>query len=128
MQARPWFAAAIYRSIMTIRDHLKRRVRIFFALAVLGWLICAGSMFVMNPYTRCRPACGNHTPPAPVLLGLPIFLAAVVGLTFLVKCPRCGGRFGALAGSLVARGFLSRAVNFCPYCGVNLDDIYDQQP
>jgi ribosomal protein S27AE len=45
-----------------------------------------------------------------------------------VKCPRCGGRFGALAGSLVARGFLSRAVNFCPYCGVNLDDSYDKQP
>jgi hypothetical protein len=107
---------------VTIKDHLRRRTRLLFAIGFAGWLTCAGSAFVVNADTPCRPHCGGNRPPPTIFLGLPLFLGAAIGLAFFVKCPRCTGRLGFVAGAAMTRGVLTRPINFCPFCGVNLNE------
>jgi hypothetical protein len=108
----------------TIRDYLKRRTRTLQATALCGWLICAGGVFLMSPSTSCRPRCGSSAPPLPVLLGFPLFGGAIVWMMFFTKCPRCSGRLGHLLTT--TGGFFSKPVNFCPYCGVSLDEPFEK--
>ena len=51
------------------------------------------------------------------------FGGAILTLLVRVRCPRCGGRLGQITGYLNPRwpGF-TRPINFCPYCGVNLEE------
>jgi hypothetical protein len=49
------------------------------------------------------------------------FLAGVLTLAFGVRCPKCGMPLGELAFR-IATTLFGRKANFCPYCGVSLDD------
>jgi len=98
---------------VTIRDHLAKRKRFFIGLAVVSWLGAGGSMFL---------AASGAFP----WLFLVFFLgfgAAIIGIMFFLKCPRCGGPIGATNATLIASHMpLVRRINFCPYCGVSLDE------
>ena len=53
------------------------------------------------------------------------FAAAVVANLFLLRCPRCRGPVGTIQALLKQRFVsLARAMNFCPYCGVSLDELH----
>jgi TRAP-type C4-dicarboxylate transport system permease small subunit len=110
---------------MTIREFLKRRTRKLVAVAVFAWLICAMTPLVMHGQEQCRTACKNTLDsikfPMTIAVGLPLFAGAILGLTFFLNCPRCKGRLGQVAMSLVMPGKTTRRMNFCPYCGVNID-------
>ena len=96
----------------TIRDYIKRRVRWWFAAAVLAW-------FAMPLTASLWKGPGKR----PLLLfGMALFLGAILGLQLFVRCPKCAARLGRTIALPVGFGLGSRRqVNFCPYCGVNLD-------
>jgi hypothetical protein len=95
----------------TIRAHIKRRVRWFMAIGFLAWLLIPAWLGVA----------GDHQPPYVPFVAMAIFAAAALGLQFFVRCPRCKTRLGQI-GIQVGVGILKPTVNFCPYCGVNLDE------
>jgi CHASE2 domain-containing sensor protein len=82
----------------TIRQSLKGRIHLSDGLLIIGALIAGGSILLWDWRSHI----------AFVLAGL---LAMVVGATLRlrVRCPQCTYMLG-------------RPVNFCPNCGVNLDN------
>jgi hypothetical protein len=77
------------------------------AVAVASWLLFIAS----GVFARFL-----HYP-ALTIIGFAGFAGAILGLVFLVRCPRCGGILGGFPLS-----FGKMRVNFCPYCGVSLDE------
>jgi hypothetical protein len=97
----------------TIRSYLKRRVRAVCAVAISGWLLFAAS-----------GALAGHRkqPPGPLIfLGFALFAGAILAFQWWIKCPKCSRKLAQSIGMLVAfRG--KSAPNYCPYCGVHLDE------
>jgi len=61
-----------------------------------------------------------------------VFISGVV-LLMSVKCPKCSVRLGQAASGAAYgyRGWVRRGrrkVNFCPFCGVSLDEPVPQKP
>jgi hypothetical protein len=92
----------------TIRDYLKWRVRWRVAIGVGGWVVVAASIG-----TRVDNSIVS-------ILGFLTFGGAILALQW-IKCPRCSVRLGQIAMTLGVPG-LKPQPNFCPYCGVNLDE------
>jgi hypothetical protein len=98
----------------TIRDYIKRRVRWLFAVGILGWLILPASQLLW-------PAEKSALPLAAV--GMIVFFGAILALNYFVKCPRCRANLGRTIAMPLALSFGSGPkINFCPYCGVSLDE------
>jgi hypothetical protein len=95
----------------TIRDFVKRRVRWFMAIGFLAWVSIPAWMSI----TRDR---GQPYVP---FAAMAVFALAALGMQFFVRCPRCKVRLGQI-GVQVGISFLKPTVNFCPYCGVSLDE------
>jgi hypothetical protein len=103
------------RGQVTIRDYLARRKRLFIGLAVVSWLGAAGSMFLA----------ANGNVPWLFFVFFVGFAVAILGIMFFLRCPRCGGPIGATNATLVTDQMLFvRRINFCPYCGISLDEPY----
>lgn len=101
----------------TIRDYIKRRVRVLFALGVLGWLT-----FPLSGLLR-HDEPGNKAGVALPALGMLLFLGAILALNWLVKCPRCRANLSRTIAMTVGLSWGSGPkVNFCPYCGLSLDE------
>jgi hypothetical protein len=99
---------------VTIRTFLASRFRKLMITGILAWLGCAVAGFC---------ASFGLIPGWIVVIPFIAFFAVVLLMLLWIRCPRCGGPFGQNAGFLNWRDhFLQRRVNFCPYCGVNLDD------
>ena len=102
----------------SIRDRLKRRVRLIMAIGLGGWLLVAVGMASIH---------GKEPPPL-LMAGFIMFAGAIVLLQW-IRCPRCSARLGqcitmALGFSLNIFG--KKAPNFCPYCGVSFDQPCEQ--
>jgi hypothetical protein len=100
----------------TIRAYLQRRVRWLFALTVCGWAlipICMALLHDKVPYLA--------------FLGMTLFGGGIVGLNFLIKCPRCSANLGRTIAMSLALGWGGSPINFCPHCGVRLDEPRAQQ-
>jgi hypothetical protein len=103
--------------MQTIRDYLKRRVRWIFAVGVLGWLALPLSGVLRHE----EP--GNQAGAALPALGMLVFLGAILAFNWAIKCPRCRANLGRTIAMTVGLSWGSGPkVNFCPYCGVNLDE------
>ena len=98
---------------MTIREHLTNKIRLFFGVAMLFWLLFAGSIVLDNVV------------PSSILSTIAFcgFGASVLCVIFLVRCPRCEGKLGA-HGLVQPFGRWPglQQPKFCPFCGVRLDD------
>jgi hypothetical protein len=96
----------------TIRDRIKRRVRSWLLIAVGGWLLFA-----------LATAMGRGKTDLPLIaLGFTLFAAAILGIHTTVRCPKCSARLGqTIAMPLAFNIGWSPPINFCPYCGVSLD-------
>lgn len=95
----------------TIRNRIKRRVRLCVGVGLLSWL----SFFLV-------PIIGDGKPQPPLmLLGLALLAGALIALQFAIKCPRCSQRLGQEIGMRVGVSIWKKPPNFCPYCGVSLD-------
>jgi hypothetical protein len=93
----------------TIRAYLKRRVRWCLAIGIGGWLIIIATSVG-----------GRDAKPIVAMLGFLTFGGAIIAMQW-IKCPRCLVRLGQLAMILGVPG-LRPQPNFCPYCGVRLDE------
>lgn len=98
---------------MTIREYLSGRRYKALALILLSWVTCGGSTLIASK-TQLD------------WLPIPFFLAIIAAMILmwrLVRCPRCSGPVGMFRVSLSGRRtFLNRPINYCPYCGVSLDE------
>jgi hypothetical protein len=57
------------------------------------------------------------------IVGFVFFGGAILALQRFVKCPNCKARLGQTIAMPVALSWGSGPrVNFCPFCGVNLDE------
>ena len=99
---------------MTIRELLLSQLRRLMLVGFGCWLAfavagIAGSSGYVPTWVAFIPFVG--------------FGGTILSLLFRVRCPRCGGRLGQMAALLNPkwRAF-NRPVNFCPYCGVSLEE------
>ena len=102
---------------MTIRDFLAARRRKLLILAFVAWLGFAFSGVLAT----------ENGMPWLTLLFFALFAAAVVLSMYWLKCPRCAGPIGMTNASFAGRaGGVYRRIDFCPYCGVSLDETWDK--
>jgi hypothetical protein len=95
---------------MTVRDYLLRRARFGKVLTYAGMGLVLVAFFVLEP-ARTRSV-------IPYALGLMIIGALVTHLA--VRCPKCRGN---LAFAPIGRfRIFGKQSNFCPYCGVSMED------
>lgn len=100
---------------MTIRDYLKRRAWAWLAMLVLIALVGA-----VIWYLGFIGAFANWWQAMLVVFGA-FFIANWVG-AFALKCPACTVRFtGDVFTALLSKS-PSRRFNYCPGCGVKLED------
>lgn len=98
---------------MTIREHLTRKHRRTYFIAVPSWLAIAigGAtklFWIMPPGFLC-------------------FIGAIIYGSFAIRCPVCNGNMGAVVMSAGWWSFGKR-ICFCPYCAVNLDTDSKDSP
>jgi hypothetical protein len=98
----------------TIREYIKRRMRRAFLFAVIGW----ASM----PLTALI-AGGKQLPWQMAIIpivGMALFFSGIF-VSLRLRCPRCQSRLGQIAWP-IAVPVLKPIPNYCPYCGVSLDE------
>jgi hypothetical protein len=101
----------------TIRQYIRRRVWWCAGIAVIGWL-----MFPMGA-VLARNLPDNAPRAAIPIVGFVLFGGAILALQRVVKCPKCKSRLGQTIAMPLAFSWGSGPkINFCPYCGVSLDE------
>jgi hypothetical protein len=102
---------------MTIRDYIRRRMWTWGAVALGSWVLVAFGAAISKGGEN-----GALRPLLP-LVGFAGFASAIVAMQFFVKCPKCRARLAQTIAMYVAFQWGGkRPVNFCPFCGVNLDE------
>jgi hypothetical protein len=106
----------------TIRQFLAGRKRKLIFVLIVCWL---GIFVPMAVGADRYPA-----PPWLAIVSVVFFagaMAAIIGILFFIRCPRCKGLLGTNNAPLIRNwiGVLGRRINFCPYCGVSLDEPYE---
>jgi hypothetical protein len=97
---------------MTIRSYIKRRVVLGYGLVIVGFALFAASHLFGAP--------DGENSPLFFVAFIPFF-AAVVYVNFAIKCPRCKGNLSVTPAAYPSFSSKHR-FNFCPYCGVNVDE------
>jgi drug/metabolite transporter (DMT)-like permease len=101
----------------TIRDYIKTRVRWCFAVAIAGWLMVALGGGFAKDLPRSIP------PFALPLVGFVMFGGSILALQRIAKCPKCKANLGQTIAMPLALSWGSGPkINFCPFCGVRLDE------
>jgi len=101
---------------MTIREVLARRRTICFIVAFAAWLGGAASISFST---------SQYDPGWLYAFFIIIFGGALIAIMRL-RCPRCSGSLAFTSIRLTGKSKgLSRRIDFCPYCGVSLDQPYD---
>ena len=101
---------------MNIWQYLSRRVRIHFFIAVSAWLMVA--------IVATTQGESKDSPPLLLFVPLIVFAGAVLSLVFFLRCPRCKGRLGHFSQHLFSKKAFFSHINYCPFCGVSLDEPY----
>jgi hypothetical protein len=106
----------------TIRGYIQRRVRWCFGIAIAGWLFFPLFGFAAQSLPPELPR------DAVPIVGVLLFGGALFAMQ-RVQCPKCKAKVGRTIGMPLVFGFGSGPrINFCPYCGVNLDTSRPQIP
>lgn len=110
-----------------IRDEISRQARsakwsgFGFAIAVAIAVVVLRSNLL-----RLTPRAGPF-----LVLGLALVFAISIILKMRVirrvTCPKCKGPLGAFSSAMTDSPRVKK-INFCPYCGVNLDEPMPQAP
>ena len=110
----------------TIRDRLKRRIRWCMAIGLGAWLMPAFVMGIIGALVA--PAhIHNGAAGAVYLSGFLVFGGAML-VARRTLCPACSEPIGKMVGMSVAFPFFRKPANFCPYCGVHLDQSVPTNP
>jgi hypothetical protein len=103
----------------TIRDYIKRRVRWAMGIGIGSWLVLA----IVGPLGSEAYPPLQHVLPVFAVVGGIGFGGAMISMLF-IRCPKCRARLGQTIAMPTALQFSrwSPQVNYCPYCGVSLDE------
>jgi hypothetical protein len=110
----------------TMRDRLKRRIRWCIAIGVGGWVTSAFSVGVIGALVA-HTQVYNRAAGAAYLSGF-VVLGVAVFAARRTLCPACSEPIGKMIGMSVAFPFFRKPANFCPYCGVHLDQAAPTKP
>jgi hypothetical protein len=69
---------------------------------------------------------GNQLPLF-AIIGVLGFGGAIISIMF-IRCPKCSAPLGQTIAMPTALRIGGRQVNFCPYCGVGLDEPMESSP
>jgi hypothetical protein len=105
----------------TMRDVLKRKIRWLFGIGLGAWLMMPLGMAIL----RVDPQPHGKAPPLLIIVGTVVFGAAIL-LIQRVKCPKCATPLGQIAPAIAFSW--RRRINYCPYCGVSLDEPVPHRP
>ena len=102
---------------MTIRDHLRSRKRAFLMCAVVGFALFLGFGILGRPLLLPNGIA------LVILFGcIILYLVGMFGMAYVVRCPRCQGNIGSSYLPLRKWPLSMKPINFCPFCGVSLDE------
>lgn len=97
---------------MTISDAIKAKLRKATIIGFLFWLAFAASIFAQKDggmfFVSLIPFAG--------------FGGTILYILFFIKCPRCSAPLGQVAMSSRTPFSGKTKLNFCPNCGVNLNE------
>jgi hypothetical protein len=96
---------------MTIRQYVKRRLFLAFAIAVTAILA-----MVLTGTSRA-----GHVPLA-VLIGFPVFALAGLLINLGIRCPKCKGNLGITVVPAILTFSKKHKVKYCPFCAASLDE------
>lgn len=99
----------------TIRDVIRRRTRQLLLIGLMGWLMFPAAAALGHKNRPVMPL---------FIVGGILFAVAVIGLQ-RVRCPKCAAPLGQFAMPIAIAW--RRKINFCPYCGVSLDEPAPQK-
>ena len=110
----------------TIRDRIKRRIRWCMAIGLGGWFLPAFSMGLIG--TLVAPShINDRIAGAFYLTGFLVSGGAVLAARRTL-CAGCSEAIGKMIGMSVAYPIFRKPANFCPYCGVHLDQAAPRKP
>lgn len=92
---------------MTIREYIKRRARWTAALSLGGFMLFAFGGPLGIPFLA--------------IIGAIAFGGAII-LIANIRCPRCRASLGQTIAMPVGINLIGEQINYCPYCGVSLDE------
>ena len=105
---------------MTIRQMLVKRARFYVAIATASFL-CVIAFFGMGEGSSF--GFGSTLSSVLGVVGVAGLAGGILGIRYLIKCPRCGGGLGKFDWVSPAGAVLrERRVMFCPYCGIKIDE------
>lgn len=110
----------------TIRDRIRRRIRRCVAVGLGAWLLPAFSMGVIGQLVSPSQI-ENRIAGAFYLTGFIVSGGAVLAARRTL-CAACSQAIGKMIGMSVAFPFFRKPANFCPYCGVHLDQAAPTKP
>lgn len=99
----------------TSRRYIKKRVSWALGAGFGGWLLVMVTGATTDSNARASMA-----------IGFLIVLVSAIA-TRWIKCPKCSTRLGPSIALQVAVPAGRPRINFCPYCGVSLDEPRAQQ-
>jgi len=99
-------------ALPTIREALLRKKRWGTVPFGVAWLL---ALLIISQ-------AANKSLPLVIILPVVVVIAAVIYLSFFIRCPRCRGNIGILNVSVSKTVRLLPPISFCPYCGVSLDE------
>ncbi|MEE2706148.1 MAG: hypothetical protein VX988_03805 [Planctomycetota bacterium] len=102
---------------MTVREHVSKTFRKSMLFVFLGLLGCIAIGF------GGERLIGVHVS---MPLGMLLFLASGIYGVSLLKCPKCTNWLFPVAGYVKRKMFFLARVDFCPYCGVSMDEEIDE--
>jgi hypothetical protein len=102
---------------VTIREYIKRRVRLAMGIGIGSWVLLA----VVGPLGAGGYRLVQSMLPFFAIIGAIGFGGAIISIMF-IRCPKCRASLGQTVAMPTAMRLSGRQVNFCPYCGVSLDE------
>jgi hypothetical protein len=106
---------------MTLRSYIRKRMYWCCAVAVAGWLLIPVAAILGKDVP------GTMREPVLPVLGFLMFGGPILVMQRVVRCPKCKANLARTIAMPVAFTWGSGPrVNFCPYCGVSLDQELPQ--
>lgn len=102
---------------MTIREYIKRRVRLAMGIGIGSWVLLA----IVGPLGAGGYPLVQSLLPLFAIIGATGFGGAIISIMF-IRCPKCRASLGQTVAMPTAIRLSGRQINFCPYCGVSLDE------
>lgn len=95
---------------MTIREHLKAKLNKARVIGVISLVAFATVGILTSSSDQVSPL---------FLIPFAAFGGSVVYILYVIRCSRCNTRMGQVMSQF-------RTTNYCPQCGVNLDEEYSE--